>query len=385
MTTIDILITAFTVALAAGGWHRGVIVSALSLIGFGAGALVGTRVAAAIIARGSASPYTPLFGLIGALLVGAAFSGGLELVGITLRRALSRVPAIGIMDGVLGAVLGAALALGVAWIAGSVALQTPGFNLRSDIQRSVILRRLNETLPPSGTLLHALARFDPFPSINGPDAPVAAPPHGIGRVAAIRAAAAGVVRVTGTACGLGIEGSGWVVRPGVVVTNAHVVAGEDDTAVQLQGSGPRLRAHAIAFDARNDIAILSVGGLPSSATVLPIAQDPSEGTAAAILGFPRNGPYDVQPARLGSTSDVFASDAYGRGPLRRSISSFRGLVRPGNSGGPVVDKHGRVLATVFATARGKGTRHTGYGVPDAVVRQVLHKAHNRVSTGSCAG
>lgn len=386
MTTIDIVILVFALAMAASGWRRGVIVSGLSLVGFAAGALVGTRLAAALVSRGSASPYTPLFGLIGALLIGAVLSAALEMLGISVRRALTRVPGLDMVDGALGAVLGAALALGICWIAGSVALQTPGIhNLRVDVQRSSILRRLNNALPPSGALLHALARFDPFPSINGPDALVAAPPRGIGRVPAIQAAAASVVRVTGTACGLGIEGSGWVAGSGIVVTNAHVVAGEDDTSVQVQGTGAHLPAHAIAFDPRNDIAVLRVGQMSSGVRSLRLASNPLQAEPAAVLGFPHNGPYDVHPARLGPTTDVFADDAYGNGPLRRSIVSFRAVVRAGNSGGPVVDKHGHVIATVFATARDKGTRHTGYGVPNAVVRKVLDGSGRRVSTGPCAG
>jgi len=371
--------------MAVGGWRRGVIVSALSLTGFVAGAIVGTRLASWVVSRGSESPYTPLFGLIGALLIGAIFSASLEILGFTLRRVVSRIPGAGTVDGTLGAGFGVALALGIAWLAGAVALQTPGLDtLRADIQRSHVLRRLNDALPPSGSLLHALARFDPFPSINGPEAEVPAPPSGIGRKPAIRAAAASVVRVTGTACGLGIEGSGWVAAPHVVVTNAHVIAGEDDTRVQVRGGGERLHATPVAFDPKNDIAVLRVDDLPGDTPALPLRDNPPSGAAGAILGFPRNGPYDVRSARLGSTTDVLASDAYGRGPLRRAISSFRGLVRPGNSGGPVVDTKGRVLTTVFATAHGRGHRHQGYGVPNSVVQKELAAASSPVSSGPCA-
>ena len=275
MTTIDALILVFAVAMAIVGWRRGVIVSALSLAGFAAGALVGTRLAGAVVSQGAESPYTPLFGLVGALLVGVILSAGLETLGFTLRKALSRVRGLDAVDGALGAVFGAALALGLSWIAGSVALQTPGAaQLRADIQRSSVLRHLNEALPPSGGLLKALARFDPFPSIDGPDAQVGAPPRGIGRDPDIRRAAASVVRVTGTACGLGIEGSGWVAAPGIVVTNAHVIAGEDDTAVQVEGVGERLRAEPIAFDSRNDIAVLRVKSLPSGTRALEMRTDP---------------------------------------------------------------------------------------------------------------
>lgn len=386
MTTIDLAILVFCVFMAAIGWRQGLIVGALSLVGFAAGAYAGTRLAAIVVKGGSSSPYAPLFGLAGALLVGAAVSAGLEVLGLGLRRRLSSVPGLESVDGALGAVLATALALAICWIAGAVALQTPGARqYRADIQRSAVLRRLNDILPPSGGLLNALARFDPFPALDGPAADVPAAPTGVGRDPHIRAVAGSVVRVTGTACGLGIEGSGWVAGPGIVVTNAHVVAGEDDTGVQVRGNGSRLPARAIAFDPRNDIAVLKVGGLDAEA--LPLADDPPVGRVGAILGFPKNGPYDVRSARLGPTRTVLSQDAYGEGNVSRSIVAFRGNVRSGNSGGPVVDTRGRVIATVFATSRDRSSQHTGYGVPNEIVARLL-KGRSRnsgsVSTGPCA-
>jgi S1-C subfamily serine protease len=189
------------------------------------------------------------------------------------------------------------------------------------------------------------------------------------------------VKIQGTACGLGIEGSGWIARDDTVVTNAHVVAGQSDTTVQLAGEGPGLAARAVVFDPGDDLAILRVDGL--GGRTLPIADDPQAGASAAILGFPENGPYDVRAGRLGSTRTVITQDAYGRGPVQRSITSLRGTVRPGNSGGPMIDTRGRVVTTVFAAARG-GTPG-GYGVPNAVVRRDLARAGGgQVSTGPCA-
>jgi S1-C subfamily serine protease len=187
--------------------------------------------------------------------------------------------------------------------------------------------------------------------------------------------------VLGTACGVGVEGSGWVARDGIVVTNAHVVAGQDDTRVLVGGAGPGLRAQAIRFDPRNDLAVLRVDGL--SAPPLQVASDPPAGTSAAILGFPLNGPFDVRAGRLGQTREVVTQDAYGRGPVRRRIVSLRGLVRSGNSGGPMVDGDGRVVATIFAatTAGPRG----GYAVPNVLVRTALANASGPVSTGACGG
>ena len=385
LTGLDWIIVAFAAVLAASGFFRGFIVGALSLIGFVAGAIVGTRIATALLSSGSSSPYAPLFGLLGALVGGAILATGLESVAVRLRRGALRIPGLGAVDGVLGAGLSACLALGIAWILGIVAFQLPGLtSLRRDVQRSLILQKLDSLLPPSGAILNALARIDPLPTIAGPPAAVAPPPPAIAHDPGVRAAFGSVVRVLGTACGLGIEGSGWVAAPDEVVTNAHVVAGETDTVVERGGNGPGLSAHAIVFDPRNDIAILRVPGLGLPA--LHLGANPPVGRAAAILGYPENGPFTVRTGRVGSTQTVITQDAYGNGPIARDITTFRGVVKPGNSGGPMVDSGGSVATTVFASTTGGGT-HGGFGVANTIVGLELARAigANATSTGGCAG
>ncbi len=380
MTTLDWIIIAFTVLMAVWGYGQGLIAGALSLVGFAAGAFIGSRLGPLVLEDGSHSPYAPLSALLGAVLVGGVFASGFELVGFHLRRRLDE--RFGLIDGVGGSLLVACLGLFLVWIGGAVALQTPGAReLREPIQRSAILKELNSVLPPSGPILQALARFDPFPSISGPSANVPPPDLKIARDPDVAAARRSVVRVLGTACGLGVQGSGWVARPGVVVTNAHVVAGQDDTTVQVGGEGPGLDAEAIWFDPRNDLSILRVPGA-SGVPSLRMNVSAESGTAAAVLGFPQNGPYTVAPARLGGTATVVTQDAYGRGPVERRITTLRGVVRPGNSGGPAVDASGRVLATIFAAATSR--RRTGYGVPDSLVRDALRRARGTVDTGPCA-
>jgi S1-C subfamily serine protease len=378
VTGVDWIIVGLLLLLALFGWAQGFVTGALALAGFALGAWIGTRGAGVVLPAGSSSPYAPAIGLVGALCVGAGFAAGFEGLGVKVRSKLT-LPGISLVDGLLGALLTALVGLGVVWILGAVAVHNTG-DLRYEVQRSQILSRLNKALPPSGPLLNALARFDPFPRIDGPEARVAPPKAGIARDPEVAAAAASVVKVLGTACGLGVEGSGWVARDGLVVTNAHVVAGQDDTRVLLRGREPGMKATAVAFDPRNDLAVLRVDGL--GAKPLPIAQNPRAGTSAAVLGFPHNGPYDVRAARLGDTRTTVTQDAYGRGPVQRLISSLRGVVRSGNSGGPMVDGQGRVVTTIFA-ATTTGPRG-GYGVPNSVVRRVLAGARETVSTGPCA-
>jgi S1-C subfamily serine protease len=353
----------------------------LSVGGFLLGAFLGTRLAPLLLPQGSASPYVPAFGLIGALLAGGILATGLEGVGWRLRRAV-HVPGLGLLDGALGALLSAAVGLAIVWILAAVVGQAPVQALvREDIQRSAILRDLNRLLPPTGPILNALARLDPLPSIAGPSPDVAPPLPAVARSPGVRLASRSVVRVLGTACGLAIEGSGWVVRPGEVLTNAHVVAGEQDTPVEVDGEPPGLPAEAVAFDPTDDLALLSVSEL--SLPALSIAGSPASGEPGAILGYPENGPFDAQPGRIGQTQTVLTQNAYGEGPVSRLLTPLRGLVRPGNSGGPLVDSSGRVLTTVFAGTTGGGP-HGGYGVANATVAHVLDGAGRAVSTGPCA-
>jgi S1-C subfamily serine protease len=379
MTAIDWIIVAFTVLMAVWGYAQGLVVGALSLGGFIAGGFIGSRIGPLLLEDGSSSPYAPVFALVGAFLIGGILASVLESVGFQLRRRMRG--GLGQADGIAGAALLACAGLAVAWMAGAIALQTPGAReYRRDIQRSAILSRLNETFPPR-SVLNALARIDPFPSIEGPAPQVPAPSSRIARDPEVRAAAQRTVKILGTACGLGVEGSGWIAADGVVVTNAHVVAGQEDTTVQLGGEGPRHDADAIWFDSRNDLAILRSSGL-SGTPPLEMRVNAPSGTSGAVVGYPGNGPLTIRPARLGPTTTVISEDSYGRGPLRRRVTALRGTVKSGNSGGPVLDGKGRVLTTVFASTTGGGPRG-GYGVPDSIVQQALGRAGDRVDTGPC--
>jgi S1-C subfamily serine protease len=292
-------------------------------------------------------------------------------------RGRLRQPRLHTFDAAGGLVLGALAGLAFVWVLGAVALLLPGqTDLRRGAQGSALLRRLNDVVPPTN-LLNALARIDPFPFITGPAGPVRPPDPRLAREPGVLRAAPSVVRVLGTACGVGVQGTGWVGRPGLVVTAAHVVAGQDDTVVELR-SGGRLPAQAIAFDRRNDVAVLRVSSLGLRPLPLGAARP---GTAVAVLGYPENGPFTATPARIGKTGAVHAEDAYGTGPVARVITSLGGRVRHGDSGAPAVDARGGVEATIFAARLGSVG---GYGVPSSVVRAALDSARGPVSTGACA-
>jgi S1-C subfamily serine protease len=386
VTGLDWLILVFALAMGFWGYQQGLIVGLLSLGGFAIGAFLGSRLGPALLPDGSHSPYAPATALAGALLIGGIVAVSLEGVAFALRRRLlgtgGRRRRVAIAEASGGAVLLVALALGLAWLFGAVALNAPGAKgLRKAVQQSAILRALNDAFPPSSSLINALNRIDPRLAIQGPSPNVAAPDSKIAQDPDVQAAGHSVVRVLGTACGLGVEGSGWIAGPGLVVTNAHVVAGESDTTVTPSGSSSSLDATAVHYDPSNDLALLRVSGLGGSS--LSFAPEVRSGTAGAVLGYPENGSFTIAPARVGVTGPVVTQDSYGRGPVTRELTALRGEVRSGNSGGPLVDAGGTVMGTVFAaTTQGKPG---GYAVPNGVVAQALGDSTGQVSTGACTG
>jgi S1-C subfamily serine protease len=376
VATVDWIALAVVALAAAAGWRRGLVLSLFSLAGLLLGAWIGSRIAPHLLDRGSSSPWTPLLGLVGALAGAMLLSSVASMAGSFLRGGLRLTP-LRVLDSLGGIVFGAFTGLALVWVTGAVALLLPGqTDLRRQVQRSELIARLNEAVPPQ-RLLNLLARIDPFPTITGPAAPEAPKSSRIARTPGVQRAAQSVVKVTGIACGIGIEGSGWFVRPGLVVTNAHVVAGEADTTVRLP-NGATYDADAVAFDPANDVAVLRVhGGTGTPLAIVP----PHDGAAVAILGYPENGPLTATPGRIGRTTVVITRDAYGRGPVSRLITAVAGVVRHGNSGGPAVDARGRVQSTIFAARIGSPS---GFGIPAPVVLNALRSSQRPVSTGDCA-
>jgi S1-C subfamily serine protease len=376
VTVVDWVALGLVLLAALGGAVQGLVWSGLSLAGLIAGAFLGGRLAPVLLTNGSRSQYAPVVALAAAVGLAVAF----EVVGSTIGariRGRERQRRVRLLDSSGGVLAGALIGLAVVWVLGAMALQLPGqADLRRAVQRSAVIQRLNSIVPPR-RLLNALARIDPFPSFAGPPAPTQPPDPRVLSKPGVRAAAPSVVRVLGTACGLGVEGSGWVAARGLVVTAAHVVAGEHDTTVVPIGGGA-LQADVIAFDSHDDIAVLRVQGLDLAPLRLA---DPRRGTPVAIVGYPLNGPLDATAGRIGSTATVLGQDAYGRGPTRRIVTSLSGTVEHGNSGGPAVDASGAVQSTVFA-ARALGSG--GYGVPASIVRRDIGSAAGPVSTGPCA-
>lgn len=379
MSLVDWVIVAFVAVLAVWGFRQGLIVGVLGLGGLVIGVILGSRAAPLLLEGGSGSPYAPLFALLGGLLGGTLALGIAVSVGDGVRSAAVRGPLGRILDGAGGAILIAAVGVALVWIAGAAYLYSaaPG-PLRDEVRGSTLLAEVNGVLPPSGPLIEALYKIDPFPRVAASPGPVQAPDAGIGADPEVRSSARSVVRVSGTSCGLGVMGSGWVVAPGLVVTNAHVVAGQRDTEVQTF-DGRVTRAVPVAYEPRNDIAVLAADvSLPA----LGLEAGSSVDLPAAVIGYPQDGPLTVTPARAGVRRTLLADDSYGRGPIERQILTLRASVVKGNSGGPLVGPDGRVLGTVFAaTTEGPPG---GLAVPNRVVASIVNGARGPVGTGPCA-
>jgi S1-C subfamily serine protease len=378
---LDVFIALFVVAVILRGARTGFLAGVFSLVGVVVGASAGSRIAPSLMPADG----NPIYGAgitLGSILAFAVLGEVIaRTIGGSIRDRLSS-PTSETLDGLGGAALGFALSLVLVWAIGAFALQSPPLaGLHPAVQDSRILQSLNERMP-SGLITRAVADLQPLPQIRGPEPEVSAPAGSIVGDPDVQAASARTLRVTGIACGYGVEGSGWVAGRDVVVTNAHVVAGETVTRVQVGGAGRLLPARVVVFDKKNDIAVLRVNGL--GLTPLSLAA-PQPGEPAAVIGFPENGPLAIEPARTGSTQRVISSDAYDRGPVERVVTSFRVFVRPGNSGGPAVNENGEVVSTIFASRT--GSDNSGYGIPSRIVHRHLQMAADRttpVSTGGCA-
>ena len=378
INVLDVFIALFVVVVILRGARTGFLAGVFSLVGVVVGASAGSRIASSLM-PGDGDPIYGAGITLGSVLAFAVLGEVVaRTIGGSIRDRLSS-PTSETLDGFGGAALGFALSLVLVWAVGVFALQSPP--LHPAVQDSRILQSLIERMP-SGLLTQAVADLQPLPQIKGPEPEVSAPEGSIVGDPDVRAASARTLRVTSRACGYSVEGSGWVAGRDLVVTNAHVVAGETATRVQVEGAGRPVPAQVIVVDKKNDLAVLRVNGLGLTPLRLAAAKP---GEVAAVIGFPENGPLDIEPARTGRTERVTSSNAYDHGSVERFVTSFRVHVRPGNSGGPVVNKNGRVVSTIFASRT--GSDNSGYGIPSRIVHRHLQTAADRtapVYTGGCA-
>lgn len=391
---LDIALLLLLLAYAFSGYRQGLIQSVSSLVGFFAFAMLAVWQLPALLARWQAVADDDRTRVL-VLLLGVVVFGWLgqylgSLLGSRIRRRVGQT-SLRRVDAALGAVVVTLAASLIIWFIGG-ALRTAGNPaLSKAMSESKVLQVVNSVVPEqTGQVFAGFRGFlssQGFPQVFGglapePITPVQAPDPAIAQSQAIRSAGRSVVKVTtqSQSCQRGQEGTGWVLSPGRIVTNAHVVAGADE--VRVQGGDQSLRARVVVFDPRRDLAVLSVPGL--LLPPLPLGGELKRGDSAAVPGFPLDGPYQVVSARVRAQLDARGLDIYGRERVVREIYSLAAKVRPGNSGGPLLDTNGQVVGVIFAKSLEDDA--TGYALTLAEAKPVLDEAAAagaEVDTGAC--
>jgi len=370
----DLVILVLLGVLVAAGYRRGAIVSALGLIFIGTFGLVAALVGAAV-----GGPALG-FGFGAAAAGGCAVSFSLR-AGALQERVREWTGRMHQLDRPAGAVASGMAGLVLVWLVAAVASLVPASGgVLTAVSGSRIGGAVLNVLSPTGTVASVLLRSGFVPALEGPVIVVEAPDENLIGAPSIQRAATSVVKIQGPACGQVTSGTGWVVAERLVVTNAHVVAGHRQTAVFGSREGPHFAATVVAFDARNDIAVLSVPDL--ALPPLPRRTSLRHGTPGVVIGFPRQFDKSFDAVRIDRVVEYAARDIYDNPAIDTSLVVFRGVVSPGNSGSPIVDAQGYVLATVTAAAIGQRLAG-GYGVPEQVVGPIVAGGRLPVSTGAC--
>jgi S1-C subfamily serine protease len=387
MNLLDLIILVAIVIYAIRGYRTGFFRQAGSLGGFLIGLALGSYLATITVGLASTVMGKAAVALVTILALGAIIGSLGEYVGSWLAGIALKLK-FAVVDEVAGALLSIVAVLITAWLLASLSARLPYAGLASAIQNSRILRTLDASLPP---VPDALARVEHlvapsgFPRVFAGIEPSAGPPVSGPNAAAVNAAAAAgrnaTVKIEGAGCGGLVDGTGFIVAPGLVATNAHVVAGIRSPMV-IDSAGEH-RATVVSFDPNLDFAVLRTTGLAAAPLALSGTEYP-RGTVAAVLGYPGGGPFDVEAAAILYEQTAVGRNIYDRGLIHRQIYTLQSVVRPGNSGGPLITPDGTVIGVVFAASTTDG--HVGYALTSAEVKAEATAAASSgpVGTGACA-
>ena len=392
MNVLDWVLVLVVLAYALSGYWQGFVTGAFATAGLLLGGLLGVWLAP--IALGDADPS--LLVSVGALFIvilAASLGQGLfQYVGARIRDRITWQP-VRALDAVGGAALSAAAVLVVAWALGVAVSGSRIGGITGPVRSSAVLAQVNEVMPEAaGNLLDTfndVVGTTFFPRYLEPFSPekiieVQPGDNRILRDPDVVRAGESVLKIRGTNdCGRGVEGSGFLYSENRLMTNAHVVAGVDDPEVVV--GDDNVPATVIEYDPDLDIAVLEFDS--GSIDVVPFTETPAQRRDdVAVLGYPEDGPFDVQAGRVRDEQRLRSPDIYGDGAVIREVYSLRALVRPGNSGGPVVSSAGEVVGVVFAAS--VTDEDTGYALTSAQVAEAAAlgvTSADEVSTGDCAG
>lgn len=390
MNILDWFLVVLVLAYAVSGYWQGFIAGAFATGGLLLGGLLGIWLAPKLLGDADPALWVSLAALFVVLICASFGQAVLQYAGARIRSRIKWQP-VRALDAVGGAALSMAAVLVVAWALG---VAVSGAKLpwaSAEVRDSRVLGRVNGVMPADA--VQALNSFNDvvgssfFPRYLEPFAPeriidVGPPPGRVARDPDVQRAQESVFKIRGeNSCNRGVEGSGFLYGPDRVMTNAHVVAGVDKPVVLV---GEReIPATVVYYNPKIDIAVLSVDGVRGP--YLRFDQDGKPREAGAVLGYPQDGPYDVQAARIRGEQRLRSPDIYGNGTVVRQVFSLRALVRPGNSGGPLVSSAGRVLGVIFAASVTDGD--TGYALSAEQVAGAAAQGLTRgtgVNTGACA-
>ncbi|CAN5490235.1 MarP family serine protease [soil metagenome] len=384
MNLLDWILVGLLVVAVLAGYRLGLVARALSWAGLVAGLLLATRLLPVVLDRFETDrPGSRLLLALGVLLGGALLGQALGgVLGARLHLALPR--ATRPVDSVAGAAVGGLGVLVAVWLLLPAAAEIEGSSARL-VRDSRIARAIDDAAPEPPDAVQtprSLVDESGIPRVFDDlrRSPVAGPQPAAAGIAPelLDRVIASTVRVEGAACGRIQEGSGWVAGPGLVVTNAHVVAGEDETVV-ISPNGNDADAVVVAFDPARDLAVLTAPDLEAAA--LPLA-DAERGTTGAVLGYPGGGPLEVSPFEVEQELSAVGRDLYDRSDNRREVLVLAADLAPGDSGGALVGPDGSVVGAAFAIAPDR--RGTAYALAPSEVRAILEaRGTERVDTGAC--
>ena len=390
MNVLDWFLVVLVLAYAVSGYWQGFIAGAFATGGLLLGGLFGIWLAPKLLGDVDPALWVSLAALFVVLICASLGQAIFQYAGAKIRSRIKWQP-VRALDAVGGAALSMAAVLVVAWALG-VAVSGAKLPWASrEVRSSAVLEQVNGVMPEDA--VQALNSFNDvvgssfFPRYLEPFAreritTVGPPPGRIARDPDVERAEDSVVKIRGeNDCSRGVEGTGFFYGPGRVMTNAHVVAGVDRPVV-LIGEDER-PATVVYYNPNIDIAVLSVDG--ERGQFLRFDRSGKQGQAAAVLGYPQDGPYNVQAARIRGEQRLRSPDIYGNGSVVREVFSLRALVRPGNSGGPLVSSAGRGRGVIFAASVTDGD--TGYALTSEQVSEAAANGLTRdgdVDTGDCA-
>ncbi|MGQ0841295.1 MarP family serine protease [Actinokineospora sp.] len=393
MNWVDVLVVALAVLAAISGARQGVITALPAFVGVLIGAVAGIKIAPLVVAQIDSTPTRVAFAVaIFVLLVALGETFGVW-VGRTIRQKISS-PKLAGVDSAFGAIVQGAVVFVVSWLIALPLTSVGGLpGLASAINNSAVLGGVNEVMPQAARglpdELRQLLDVSGFPAAvdpfnRTPNKEVEPPDPALQASEVVQRVRTSVLKINAKApsCERALEGSGFVIAPRRVMTNAHVVAGTDEVSVE---SGDRnLTARVVHYDPQTDVAILDVPGL--TATPLPFApSDATSGQDGIVLGYPLDGPYTASPARVRDRIPLRGPDIYDSATVNRDVFTLRSKVLSGNSGGPLVDTNGEVIGVVFGAA--VDNSETGFALTAAEVRDEVGRAPSmtaQVATGRCA-